>query len=413
MPALRAARAAQRRDPGRHRARPAAGHPARRGGRGRAGLRHPRARQPAARRRRQPRPHRRPGRRDAARRRRPGGQLRGRPALPRHRPPTAGGRSDERRPRARRPRRPSRTAGRRGPAAGRSAPASSSAACSWRWSSLMALVSFVWTPYDPTLVDAADAAARRPRRSTGWAPTSSAATSSARSWWARGPRCSSASSRSAWPRVIGVPARASSRRWRRGWVGEVADARQRPAARVPRAAAGDHVRRGLRRPARSSPWSPSASPPCPSFARLVRSGGAAGDAHRVRAGRPRGRPAPVRRSAVRHVLPNVGSLVIVQASVAVRHRRAGRGGAVLPRPRHPAADAVVGPDAAGEPGAAVHRAAAGALPRARDRRSPCSGSTCSATACATASTRGWRTADERRRRSTAAGRTRVMRRPAT
>ncbi len=32
--------------------------------------------------------------------------------------------------------------------------ASSSAACSSGWSSLMALLSFVWTPYDPTLVDA-------------------------------------------------------------------------------------------------------------------------------------------------------------------------------------------------------------------------------------------------------------------
>ena len=39
----------------------------------------------------QPGPHHRAGRRDAARRRRPGGQLRGRPALRRHRPAAAGG----------------------------------------------------------------------------------------------------------------------------------------------------------------------------------------------------------------------------------------------------------------------------------------------------------------------------------
>ena len=56
MPALVAARAAQRLDPDRHRARAAAGDPADRGGRGRAGVRHPRAGQPAAGRRRQPRP---------------------------------------------------------------------------------------------------------------------------------------------------------------------------------------------------------------------------------------------------------------------------------------------------------------------------------------------------------------------
>ena len=88
----------------------------------------------------------------------------------------------------------------------------------------------------------------------------------------------------------------------------------------------------------------------------------------------------------------------------VRHRRAGRGGAVVPRLRHPAADPVVGPDAAGEPGAAVHRAAAGASSPASRSPSPCSGSTCSATGCATSSTRGWRTADERRCRWTTARR---------
>jgi hypothetical protein len=86
-----APRAAQCRRPGRHGPRAAAGDPAGRRGRHRAGLRHPRPRVAAARRGRQPRPHRRPGRRHGPRRRRARRQLRRRPALSRDRPPAADG----------------------------------------------------------------------------------------------------------------------------------------------------------------------------------------------------------------------------------------------------------------------------------------------------------------------------------
>ncbi len=56
------------------------------------------------------------------------------------------------------------------------------------------------------------------------------------------------------------------------------------------------------------------------------------------------------RSFVRHVLPNVRRPAHRAGVGVVRHRGTRRGGAVVPRARHAAADAVVGPDAAGEPG---------------------------------------------------------------
>ena len=110
---------------------------------------------------------------------------------------------------------------------------------------VMALVSFVWTPYDPTLVD----------------PTSRLLTPSAQHWLGTdkfgrdvlsqiivGARTTLFVGFVAVgvAAVIGVPLgilAAMAPRWcRRG-----DHARQRPAAGVPRAAAGDHVRRGLRR----------------------------------------------------------------------------------------------------------------------------------------------------------------------
>ena len=182
----------------------------------------------------------------------------------------------------------------------------------------------------PDLVDPADRLQGLVVADTGSAPTSSAATCSPGSWWGRGPRCSSASSRSAIAAVIGVPlgivAGDGAAAGRRG-----ADAGQRPAARVPGAAAGDHVRRGLRRASTLVAMVAIGIATIPSFARLVRSGHAAGDAAPSTSWRP-GRPAGGRsRSALRHVLPNVGRLVIVQASVGVRDRGARRGGAVVPR----------------------------------------------------------------------------------
>ena len=80
----------------------------------------------------------------------------------------------------------------------------------------------------------------------------------------------------------------------------------------------------------------------------------------------------------------------------LRDRGARGGGAVVPRLRHPAAHPVVGPDAAGEPGAAVLAPRSSRCSRAWPSRSRCSGSTCSATGCATTSTPSCRTADDGR-----------------
>ena len=172
--------------------------------------------QPAAGRRRQPRPHPRAGRRDAARRRRPGGQLRRRPALPRPRPPTA------RRCAVSAPqtRELDPGAGRR--SGRRLGPSLVVGGLLVRLVVAMALVSFVWTPYDPTLVDPTLAAgAAVARRSTGSAPTSSAATCSARSWSARGRRCSSGFVAVGVAAVIGVPLGHPRGDGARGWFGEV------------------------------------------------------------------------------------------------------------------------------------------------------------------------------------------------
>ena len=84
----------------------------------------------------------------------------------------------------------------------------------------------------------------------------------------------------------------------------------------------------------------------------------------------------------RYVLPNATSALIVQATVAIPGGDHRRGDAVLPRPRRPAADPVLGRDAHRR--AAVPRpgAVAGVWPGVMIAL-PRSGSTCSATACAT------------------------------
>ncbi len=63
-----------------------------------------------------------------------------------------------------------------------------------------------------------------------------------------------------------------------------------------------------------------------------------------------------------HVLPNIAAILIVQATIQFATRHPRRGGAQLPRPRHAAADAVVGPHA--------ERGAAAALPGAAARDLP-------------------------------------------
>ena len=177
----------------------------------------------------------------------------------------------------------------------------------------MALVSFVWTPYDPTLVD--PAVRLQPAVGDHWFGTdkfgrdvfSQIMVGSRTTLFVgvrRGRR------RRGDRRTAGDP----RRRWRRGGSASSIMRAQRPAARLPGAAAGDHVRRGLRRQHadgddrhrhRDRPELRPAGP----------QRHAAGDAAPSTCWRP-GPPAARRsRSRVRHVLPNVSSLVIVQASV--------------------------------------------------------------------------------------------------
>ena len=80
---------------------------------------------------------------------------------------------------------------------------------------LMALVSYVWTPWDPTFVNAADRLQGFSSRH--WLGTDKFGRDifSPDPHGARAPRCSSAWSRSGWPRSSAYRS-ASSRRWRRG-----------------------------------------------------------------------------------------------------------------------------------------------------------------------------------------------------
>ena len=89
----------------------------------------------------------------------------------------------------------------------------------------------------------------------------------------------------------------------------------------------------------------------------------------------------------RHILPNMTSTLLVQATLTIPAGDHRRGGALVPRPRRPAAGDVVGRDAADGAGPARPGAAARRLPGHRPRVRGRSRSTSSATACATSSTR--------------------------
>jgi ABC-type dipeptide/oligopeptide/nickel transport system permease subunit len=105
----------------------------------------------------------------------------------------------------------------------------------------------------------------------------------------------------------------------------------------------------------------------PAFARVTRAGALRVlRTDYVLAARAAGRSRPD--IAVRHVLPNVGRHAGRPGVGVLRHRRAGRGGAELPRLRDAAAHPVLGPHAAGVAGVRLRDPAAGAGPGAGDRR---------------------------------------------
>ena len=179
----------------------------------------------------------------------------------------------------------------------------------------MALVSFVWTPYDPTLVDAGGPAARA-RRSRHWLGTDkfgrdvfSQILVGARTTLFVGFVAVGVAA------VIGIPLGHPRRRWRGGGSARslmrgndllLAFPALLLAIMFGAVFGASHAR---------PRWSPSASRPC----RASPGWSAAGTLQVMRteyvlAARAAGRrPFAI---ALRHVLPNVGSLVIVQASVS-------------------------------------------------------------------------------------------------
>ena len=140
------------------------------------------------------------------------------------------------------------------PRAGPRRPPDPPGAAAVRWSSVArlvglvvaaALLSFVWTPYDPTQVDPADPAAR-PVGATHWLGTDkfgrdvfSQIMVGARTTLFVGVVAVGVAAMVGIP--LGILAAMAPR-----WLGELVMRTNDLRARVPRAAAGDHVRRGLR-----------------------------------------------------------------------------------------------------------------------------------------------------------------------
>ena len=96
--------------------------------------------------------------------------------------------------------------------------------------------------------------------------------------------------------------------------------------------------------------------------------------------------------SIEHILPNLAQHAGGAGDHPVLARHPGRGGALLCRPRHAAAGDELGPDARRRADHDRAGAAAGDPAGPGHRRSRCSASTSSATACATCSTRRWRRA---------------------
>ena len=106
---------------------------------------------------------------------------------------------------------------------------------------------------------------------------------------------------------------------------------------------------------------------------------------------------PAAGSSLRHILPNSVTPLIVQVSLDVGGVILHRVGAVVPRPRRAGPDAGLGADGGRGAGLLHHRTGGSSPSPAWRSWSPRSRSTCSATGCATCSTRGGRSCDELRR----------------
>ena len=164
-----------------------------------------------------------------------------------------------------------------------------------------------------------------------------------------------------------------------------------------------------RRSDRIPPTSSSPSPSCTRRSSRASSAGRCWRSRSASSSRRAGRSAPARaRIIVRHVLPNLASVLVVQTSIALSWADPHRGLALVPGPLRPAARALVGRDAERGPPEPRAGAAPGRLPGPGDHAGRPRASTSSATASATCSIPA---ADEAPRRQPAPTPRVALRRP--
>ena len=169
--------------------------------------------------------------------------------------------------------------------------------------------------------------------------------------------------------------------------------RQRPDAHhgrppgVPGPAPGHRHRDGPRAGPDQRPCSRSRIVAIPIYARVMRASVlSVRETDYVTASRALGESR--RASCCRRVLPNALTPLIVQGTLGIGGADPRGRGALVHRPRRPAADGRVGLDDRPRAQPVLLRAAPDLLPGHRDHPHASSASTCSATACATRSTRG-------------------------
>ena len=207
-------------------------------------------------------------------------------------------------------------------------------------------------------------AGRRRAPRTGSAPTAWAATSPRSCWSARATRSSSASSRCGIGLVVGV-ALGCLAAARRGWVEELVMRASDFTFAFP-ALLSAIMLSAIYGPGLVTGIVAIGIFNIPVFARTTRAAANAVWARDyVLAARAAG-TGPWR-ITLDHVLPNIASVLIVQATIQFATGHPRRGGAVLPGPGHAAAAAELGPHAQRGADADVPGAAAGDLPRRGDR----------------------------------------------